>query len=290
MVPLRPMPPLSAPGAFRRGGLAVLLSAAFSLAASAGSNPVRIDCLAGLDEHAASPSRRQAALARLTFPLDAQDLRRVLDWLADPSDPLAPMAAAALRNDAVNRLMAGMPVSDALAETLMTAQADPLHSAIWRDYCLQHLGSLLPALAPDKASRARALLWSALDDRSGAIAGTALIALHRNLGEGVPAGRLMDRAADIATDPSRGGGSRATALRLLAEHEDPRARAPALEALAQSRDVVLRMAAMATIADLGRPDDRSILESYETNPVPTLRMAALASIRRMDQRMASQGE
>jgi hypothetical protein len=67
----------------------------------------------------------------------------------------------------------------------MAMYQDEKETIVWRDYCIQHLGSILPGLSPHRQKYADSLLWQATDDNTGVIAGTALLALYHNVSRGL---------------------------------------------------------------------------------------------------------
>ncbi len=176
----------------------------------------------------------------------------------------------------VNKLLWSDPDSP-----LMQAFADERQSEVWRDYCLQHIGTLLRWLQGERAVSALNMLWQGTEQRAGALAGTALIALQRNVAHGVSQEHVADRAAAVAANPALGGGSRATALQILAGFEDARALPPARAALSSSRDLVLRLAALNVVGAMGEFTDKGLVERYVESSIPVLRTAAVSARARL---------
>ena len=231
----------------------------------------------GQDEAAENYDARYRAAESLTRQLLRTDARRLIEWLMDPVDPLPPMAAAAIRHETTNQLIKAGLELDALNDALTRSFNDPRQSEVWRDYCLQHFGTLLQLLDQGRATAAQDFLWQATDERTGAMAGTALIALQRNLEHGVPQSQLADRAAEIAADTRFGGGTRATALQILAEFDDVRALPPARAVLETSRDVLLRVSALGVLGTMGEARDANLVERYMQSSIPVLRSVAVTA-------------
>ena len=127
------------------------------------------------------------------------------------------LAEAADRNAAANELFALPELPDGLVADLARTFASPDENEVWRDYCLQFLGSALEradGVTDADRALARATLVGALDSAGATFAGTALRALHR----GNPSDPLVASSAlRIARDPSYPSSSRTTALLILEE-------------------------------------------------------------------------
>ena len=124
--------------------------------------------------------------------------------------------------------------------------------------------------------------WGFAEDADNASAGTALIGLKylsRNYDE-IDQERIVKTAVDIVNDDTRPLGPKITALRMFDTKNggsitDPEAKASAAEAariIAQTgENTVLRMAAVATLGDVGSNDDveflQAMLESQDKNMV-----------------------
>lgn len=255
---------------------AVLIAiASIPVNGGAATHPDLIDRITGQDEAADNYAARYHAAGSLAREATHDKARRLIEWIAEPGDPLPPMAAAAIRHEAVNQLIKAGMEHEALADAIMSAFADHRQSEAWRDYCLQHLGTLLPLIGPERAAAAQDMLWQATGERTGALAGTALISLQRNNGRGVSHSKLTDRAAEMAVDTRYGGGTRATALQILAGFNDARALPPARAALESSRDVVLRLAALGVVGTMGEARDEDLVQRYTQSSIPVLRSAAV---------------
>ena len=128
-----------------------------------------------------------------------------------------PTAAAAERNAAANEIFSLPELPDGVVSDLARMFASTDEDEVWRDYCLQFLGSVLEredgATDEDRAL-ARETLVEALAYTNATFAGTALRALHR----GDPSDPLVaSNALRIARDPTYPSASRITALLVLEE-------------------------------------------------------------------------
>jgi HEAT repeat protein len=269
------------------GHLILLLVAALVAMSAPMIQAESTDALAGrvmgLDQAATDYAARYAAAESLSGHMGEETVRALTDWLATSTDPLPAEGAAAVRNETFSRLLRARVAPDDLVRALRVAWEDPNGDEIWQDYCLQHFGSLVPRLDESERSSVVDLLRSALEDRRGALAGTALIALARNADMVAP-GEIAEHAAGLAADPARGGGTRATALQVAAELGDRRALEPARTALRDSRSVTLRVSALTVLGRLGDPGDRALVDPFMSNSLPVLRNAAQNASQQMTAR------
>ena len=164
--------------------------------------------------------RRQAS-AR-TGPSDAERAtaaaaKKWRETLTASGDLLSedPATAAAQRNAAANELLSLPELPEGVVADLARMFWSPGEDVVWRDYCLQFLGSALErtdGVTDVDRSLARETLVEALASTNATFAGTALRALHR----GDPADPLVaSNALRIALDPSYPSSSRTTALLVL---------------------------------------------------------------------------
>jgi len=126
-----------------------------------------------------------------------------------------PVAAATEKNAAANELFSLPELPDDVVGDLARMFKSTDEDEVWRDYCLQFLGSALEredGVTDEDRALARETLVEALASTNATFAGTALRALHR----GDPADPLVaSNALRIARDPSYPSTSRTTALLIL---------------------------------------------------------------------------
>ena len=146
----------------------------------------------------------------LSYGIHPKTLMADGDLLSDD-----PATAAAERNAAANELFSLPELPDGVVADLARMFWSPAEDEIWRDYCLQFLGSALErenGVTDADRALARETLAMALSSTNATFAGTALRALHR----GDPADLLVaSNALRIARDPSSSSSSRTTALLIL---------------------------------------------------------------------------
>lgn len=188
-----------------------------------------------------------------------------------------------LRNEIVNVLKSQRVPPEHLADHLMAAYRDGQQHEAWRDYCIQHLGSWLDVANPgEPRSRIEDALWQATSETHSSIGGTALLALARNVEQGlVSRDRLADRALALVRDPGCGRPTRITALQVCAALSDARV-LPDARRLAESGErAMVRMSALAAIGSLGDAGDAAMLNKYAQSSDVRLRKAAREALRRL---------
>ena len=125
--------------------------------------------------------------------------------------------AADLKNTAANKLFSLPEIPDGLVGDLARMFQSEDEDEVWRDYCLQFLGSALErtdGVTDADRALARETLVETLASTNATFAGTALRALHR----GDPSDPLVaSNALRIARDPAFPSASRTTALLVLEE-------------------------------------------------------------------------
>ena len=127
------------------------------------------------------------------------------------------LAEAAERNGAANELFSLPELPDGVVADLARMFASPDEDEVWRDYCLQFLGSALEredGVTDEDRALARKTLVEALASTNATFAGTALRSFHR----GDPSDPLVAASAlRIARDSTYPSASRITALLVLEE-------------------------------------------------------------------------
>ena len=127
----------------------------------------------------------------------------------------APLTAAAQRKAAANELFPPPELPDGVVADLARMFRSPDEDEVWRDYCLQFLGSALErtdGVTDEDRALARETLVEALSSTNATFAGTALRSLHR-ADSADPL--VASNALRIARDPSYPSASRTTALLIL---------------------------------------------------------------------------
>lgn len=129
--------------------------------------------------------------------------------------------------------------------------ADRSQDPVVRDYALQHLGHLHQQGACN-AAMIEEVLWRAVNEWRGDLAGSALIALSGADRDGRLAGNVDFASVPmaVALDPSHSVATRGTALSLVGVHGAAKAHLEALDRIASdpSNDALLRLGALSALA------------------------------------------
>jgi hypothetical protein len=185
----------------------------------------------------------------------------------------------AFKNDVANVLKSAPVETDVLADHLMAMYQDDNETAVWQDYCIQHLGSIYSGMSSHRRSYAKRLLRRATENETGAIAGTSLLALYHNTQSGLfDPEWVRDRAVDMAQSDSVKTATRVTALQVGVALNDERTAEIARNIIANHDDVQLRMSALAVLGRQGTPDDISILRKHAASSDIRIRTAARAAL------------
>lgn len=249
------------------------------------SEPVRI--LTGADEPLKDYHTAINAMRRLTRKLSADDVAALREFLAQPmleGEALSMRAIEynAVRNDILDILLQQNTLPEDLHFDLVAMFRDESQDDVWRTYSVQYLApywetrwpdssspdprapsSELQASSPDLLSQSviRDTLREALAERGNSVAGTALIGMNdlRKSRNVFNEDEIREAAIEIALDTNASEASRVTALRICAQ-------LGADEVLDETRFLaqagstgMLRLAAMATLGDLGDRRDAQLL-------------------------------
>jgi transcriptional regulator NrdR family protein len=185
----------------------------------------------------------------------------------------------------INKLEAQDTVSLALIDCLITMFEEMSGDFTWRDYCIQHLGSLYGRdVAADKRVEIMQVFKEAMTPEMR-MGGTVILALQRNLGKAdIAKERVAKMASEVALDDKQDDSSRLTSMQVAAQLGN-RAMLPlARELIVSRKPVQLRMSAMATVGMLGDASDLSILGKYTSSPDMRLRGASKAAIKKINMR------
>lgn len=240
---------------------------------------------------------RIEAVRHLGRSLSEREITTLMGFLDRPlaqETTLSPRGYNALKNGIVNVLLAQDQIPPGLGSALLRMHQDVGNDLMWRDYCLQFLAQYYRKRwtphdtsdqDPEREQVAHAIK-QALETDGGAFAGTALLGLEdlsRSYREFDPA-LIRGAAVRTAGSPEGTEANRITALRVCALLN-------AREILPVARDTalgngpsMLRMAAVAMLADLGDPEDLDLLISLTGDRDPRVSRSAHAATNKWAQR------
>ena len=241
------------------------------------------------------PAIRNATLRAFTRQLSTNDVATLIAFLENHPGAYAglrPIAYNAIRNDVLDVLLRQDKPVVGLGARVAAMFRDPAHDDIWRDYCLQYLAGCYEAAPAETAPHSErdqitAAYWDAAAQSGKTFAGTALLGME-TLSRQYPAfdrervGRL---AVTLAGDDLACEATRITSLRLCGLLR----RSEALESariVAQTGDTVpLRMAAIATLGDLGERQDVEYLQMAVDTEAPRLKPVIEAAAKTLRTRL-----
>ncbi len=194
----------------------------------------------------------------------------------------------ALKNEAGMTLLALPQLPEALAGRFLALAGNADTDPVWRDYCVQFLGMGFPRWsAADKKAVAAFLVDVARKGR-GATGGTALIALCNNVNAPeIDQERVQQLALTAVKDASYGDAGRISALQVCARL-NVKAALPEARSLAFS-SATLRSSAIATIGALGDLSDEAALRVWAKSTDPSIRVPAVAALKRIEDRFSGSG-
>lgn len=225
--------------------------------------------LLGLNVAKGDRDARRDVLTKLTRNLSADDVEAIslfLDFRHEDNAELSSAALAALKNDALVVLLNQKDAPEGLGTKLAEMFKDEKHTTRWRDYSLQYLAQYYEEVMPPDSQEVAEITNTyaiALESRSEKYAGTALMAVERLSRDHADFDRQAIGAAalKIALAQDSCHDSRITALRVCALMNKTDV-LPQARILAQTGATVpVRLAAIATVGDLGDESDLEYIES-----------------------------
>lgn len=193
---------------------------------------------------------RLAAIASMRTPLPSPAVETFKEWLAAPNSETG---SATLKNDLINVLRRQQPAIPGLSDLLISIYQNPAHDQTMRDYAVQHMAAL-----HGTGPKVEATLWEATQETQSSVAGTALLALHRRQADRA---RLMQTALKMAADAQAAEWARIPALRVCGHLEVPGSAQVARDLLNGEASASVKMAAIATLGEVGDVTDIPMLEN-----------------------------
>lgn len=259
-----------------------------------------VRAVVGLDRQVTNSVGRRAAMQLLTRELPADDvaaLRLFLRIRLAEQVGLRPEEFFALKNDILDVLLRQERFPQGMGLDLAGMYHDRGQDAVWRDYCVQYLAECHARLldgAKDvdpQADERTAIIHAyeeALTERDSTIAGTALIGMEQvsRADANLDRGRVRQLAVEIATDEGASEASRVTALRVAAMM-DSRGVLPVARMLAQvGQTSMLRIAAVATLGDIGSHEDAELLRAVAEGADKRMKPVVEGARKRLKEQLA----
>lgn len=239
--------------------------------------------------HASPYAIRAMHLDALGPDLDAGQIGRLCGFLLDRArvPNVLDGQLRALKNDVMGLLLGQAHPAQEFADTLASLIADRGCDPVLRDYAVQHIASWCETRREGReGSRLMGILWAALDEKDGTIAGTALLGLGRMRACGLLAEadceRLKTEVARLCGDGESSPASLSSALQVAADLDlgeiGPRALALAGD---EATGRPLRCSAIAALGRIGGAGSESVLKRIAGGPDVRLSEAAREALSRM---------
>ncbi len=270
-------------------------------AAGPPSDAVRSITGAGPDRD--NQKARRAAINELTVNLAGDDAAALIEFLLVPHDEDSGVSRTiynVLRNDVLEVLVRQDTMPDGLGGLMVAMLRNPEEDSVWRDYSMQYMAEYYRRRwspesdiesDPDGLDERLQMLDAfrdAFNQTEDTLAGTALIGfetLARHYPE-IDAAEAAASALRIAGEQQMSAASRLTALRICATLGEQQA-LPTARRLAQIGETApLRMAAIATLGDLGSTDDLPLLDALSGAAEPGIARIATEARTRLAEKLA----
>lgn len=251
----------------------------------------------GLNVEKDDRNARREALTKLTRTLSSDDIEGLslfLDFRSKDNDELSSAAFNAIKNDALVVLLNQKSVPDGIGGKLAGMFEDKEHDNRWRDYLLQYLSQCYDRHSDpgsDEQKEIRAAYDMALNDRNEKFAGTALMAVERLSRSHSEFDRkeIGDKAVELALANDTHYDTKITALRVCAMMGRKEV-VPQVRILAQTGETVpVRLAAIATLGDLGDERDLEYIESLAASDDKRLQRISETASANLKKRLADTG-
>ena len=238
---------------------------------------------------------RAATVHGLGKTLSRADVTGLIAFLEsglDSHPELDVLSLNALKNDALEVLIAQDTLPSDLLPAILDMYGSPKLDVLWRDYCLQHLALYYARRwKPDDATRLdepdRQATLKAYEDAlattGNGFAGTALLGLAR-LSEQYPEidrAKVAERSLASALNEQNDAATRITAMGLCGRLGQKDV-LPTARIVAQTgENTPLRLASIGTIGLLGTSEDLELMESLAAGTDEAVRSAAKSAIKRL---------
>lgn len=190
-----------------------------------------------------------------------------------------------IKNNLTDKVIESKQIDHRMPGLFLSVLANQDQSIVWRDYVIQKVPHVIGFCNRSERSQLIDLMWSALSDRRGVLAGTALIALLRmsNDLEEIRISRIYAIALQIASDSTYSEGSRLSALGIAEKGGDSTVYRLAEEILNDtgSDSGLLCMSAISVLSKDSNENHRMLFEELMTHSDYRLRTAAKAAIKRL---------
>jgi hypothetical protein len=159
---------------------------------------------------------------------------------------------------------------------------DQSRNHTWRDYCIQHLGTVYQRTPEEKRLVICQLYLDTLEPGSD-FAGTTLLSMKRSAGTpDLTKAFVAEKAMAVASSDAYGDAERLSALHVAAEFNHPDAVDLARQIISSKHTALFRSASLAVIGIAGDETDKPLLEKYIKSSDIRLRVAAAEALKKLN--------
>lgn len=255
----------------------------------------------------ATYGERIAVLKDLGHDLSGSDIQTLRLFLEAPLSDyrLRPIALNAVKNNVLALLMEQDEMPQGLGAQVRNMFNNPDTDPMWREYCLQFMPQLLERLSGSSLSTNKGLhngksaaspskgeeqavvletILSALEEREGDLAATALLGLSRlsRKSDNIDPERVLQKAVEIAGDIHASDSCRLTALRMAASNGCEDILSVARQLAQNARTDLLKAAAIVSLGDFSQEEDRALLTAMAVSDNRQLALAASMALEKFD--------
>lgn len=242
--------------------------------------------------------QRERAIRLLGGRLDDTDREALYTFLRQHNSEDDGQLGQVLKNELLDALCRMQPPPSGLRELLTQMYQDQSQNIVVRDYAVQHLAAFYRqmAAATDVDSQTQygdlrqtqQILWQALNDTDGSIAGTALLGLSQLVQQGWPgfdAGKIGEAALKLAGDGSAGELTRITAFQVCANLGVKDALSLAWGMAQQAETKSEQISAIAALGALGGPAQEPFLNGLIQGSDERLKLPAQQALGQIEKRL-----
>jgi HEAT repeat protein len=225
-------------------------------------------------------NERLAAVRSLGTKLTTEEVDGLYDFL------LLRNRDSLVKNDVFNKLRAQDTLPSGLIDVLAAIYEDKQQEPPLRHYALQHAALGYAKASSEDKAQIQNLLWAGSGEISSSIAGTALLGLKRlaEIDPNLDGSKVGETALNISTNPEANELARITAIRICAELGAQEVLSSAVTLSESGQSISLRMAAIATVGDLGGAAQKELLQRLAMDSDRRVQTAAQSALQRLQRR------
>jgi len=236
--------------------------------------------------------QRKRAILALGKNLSLADCEALCNFLRAPIPAEEETVSAALKNSVMEQMRGQRQLAGTWHQTLIGLAEDVRMHEVIRDYAFQHMVDWYEEVLRDESFKLaredmRKALWSALDQTTAAISGTALLSLyHLSAQEPLiePAG-VRSAALKLMSRESAPEGSKITALQVCGQMRVAEALPTARDWAQSGGSISLRAAAIAALGLMGETSDLKLLAEIGPDAATgALNSAVTAAMKKLAER------